>query len=71
MATNIMLQLHDRTTSCDAITYRQLVGTLQYLSFMLPDFSANKLASFMHAPTQQHWSSLKRVFRYLKGTFNH
>ncbi|XP_019100815.1 PREDICTED: uncharacterized protein LOC109132841 [Camelina sativa] len=49
--------------------YRIVVGSLQYLSFMLPDlaFVVNRLSQFMHSPTVLHWQAAKRVLRYLAG----
>ncbi|XP_019160923.1 PREDICTED: uncharacterized protein LOC109157475 [Ipomoea nil] len=31
-------------------------------------FSQRRLCQFMHSPTDDHWSLLKRVLRYIKGT---
>ena len=52
--------------------YRALVGSLQYLSLTRPDiaFSKNKLAQFMQKPRTVHWTALKRVLRYLAGSFD-
>jgi len=37
-----------------------------------PDYYAvSNLASFSSNPTKQHWTVLKHVIRYLKGTLNH
>lgn len=46
------------------------IGSLQYLNMIRPgiSFFINKLAQFMHRPTKIHWSTLKRIMRYLKGT---
>ncbi|XP_058099695.1 uncharacterized mitochondrial protein AtMg00810-like [Magnolia sinica] len=53
--------------------YRQMVGTLQYCTLTRPDisFSVNQLCQFMHCPTSSHWSTVKRVLRYFKGTIHH
>ncbi|XP_019182103.1 PREDICTED: uncharacterized protein LOC109177241 [Ipomoea nil] len=50
--------------------YRRIVGALQYLTITRPDlaYSVNRLCQFMHSPTDDHWSLLKRVLRYIKGT---
>jgi len=52
--------------------YRELVGSLQYLSFTHPDnaFRTNKLAQFMQNPRTTHWTALKRVLRYLASSCN-
>lgn len=52
--------------------YRRIVGALQYLTITRPDlsFSVNRLCQFMHSPTAEHWSLLKRVLRYVKGTLH-
>ncbi|GKE96553.1 transposable element [Tanacetum coccineum] len=66
------LSLVDGSPLVDATPYRRLVGSLQYLAITRPDvsFAVNKLSQFMHAPTQLHWQSLKRVLWYLKGTIH-
>ncbi|OIT34754.1 retrovirus-related pol polyprotein from transposon tnt 1-94, partial [Nicotiana attenuata] len=73
MSSTVSLLLKDDTPSVDATLYRQVLGKLQYLSFTRPDisFAINKLSQFMHAPTQTHWSSVKRLLRYLQHTKNH
>lgn len=54
----------------EAKEYRDVVGSLQYLSFTRPDiaFAVNRLSQFMHCPTTEHWDAAKRVLRYLAGT---
>ncbi|XP_019051905.1 PREDICTED: uncharacterized protein LOC109114147 [Nelumbo nucifera] len=52
--------------------YRSIVGALQYVTLTRPDisFSVNKVCRFLHAPTDAHWSSVKRILRYLKSTLD-
>eukprot|EP00253_Pinus_taeda_P027824 PITA_27824 len=54
----------------DATKYRQLVGSLNYLTTTRPDISfvVGILSKFMQKPCEGHWSAAKRVLRYLKGT---
>lgn len=49
------------------------VGALQYLCITRPDinYAVNQVSQFMHSPTEAHWSSVKRILRYLKGTSPH
>ena len=66
------LTLNDGSPLANATQFRSLVGGLQYLQFTRPDiaFAVNKLAQFMHAPTQTHWTTVKRLLRYLKHTIH-
>jgi histone deacetylase 1/2 len=56
--------------SDEATRYRSIVGALQYLTLTRPDiaFSVNKVCRFLHAPSELHWTTVKRILRYLKGT---
>ena len=52
-------------------TYQQAIGCLTYASMSTrPDISVavNTLSQFMACPSEQHWTGIKRIFRYLKGT---
>ncbi|XP_020696059.1 uncharacterized protein LOC110109364 [Dendrobium catenatum] len=52
--------------------YRQLVGSLQYLTITRPDlsFAVNLLCQQMHLPYLVHYQLLKRVPRYLASTIH-
>lgn len=54
----------------DPLTFRAIVGSLQYLCLTRPDiaFAVNRLSQFMHSPTTLHLEAAKRVLRYLAGT---
>jgi histone deacetylase 1/2 len=56
----------------DATKYRSVVGALQYLTLKRPDisFAVNKVCRFLHAPTTTHWSAVKCILRYIRGTLN-
>ena len=54
-------------TDAEAFTYRSTVGGLQYLCMTRPDisFAVNKACQFLAAPTDVHWSAMKRILRYV------
>ncbi|PWA86467.1 gag/pol polyprotein [Artemisia annua] len=70
MSTSKILTRNDSPTLADPTKYRQIVGALQYASLSRPDitFAVNKVCQYMHTPTENHWSAVKRILRYLKGT---
>ncbi|KAF2302567.1 hypothetical protein GH714_037799 [Hevea brasiliensis] len=47
-----------------------MLTSLLYLLFTRPEISfiVNRLAQYMHRPTEEHWQAVKRVLRYLQGT---
>ena len=71
--TSANLSLGDSALFDDPVKYRQMVGALQYVTLSRPDitFVVNKVCQFMHSPTTNHWSAVKRILRYLHGTTNH
>ncbi|KAM1225391.1 hypothetical protein ACFX2G_045116 [Malus domestica] len=52
--------------------YKSIVGALQYLTFTRPDiaFSVHQVCQFMQAPMNSHFTAVKRILRYLKGTMH-
>jgi hypothetical protein len=58
--------------SDDSTRYRSLVRALQYLTLTRPDISyvVNKVCQYLHAPTTLHWSTVKIILRYVKGTLH-
>lgn len=72
MAMTPKLTLTSGTPLSDPKSYRQLVGSLQYLAFTRPDIAyVNHLSQFMHRPTDAYWQGAKRILRYLAGTSDH
>lgn len=56
----------------DSSSFRQVIGSLQYLQSTRPDiaFVVNRLAQKMNRPTEEDWIALKRVLRYPKGSID-
>ena len=54
----------------DSSLYHKLVGFLQYLTFTRPyiAFFVNRVSQFMHKPIVIHFSAVKRILKYLRGT---
>lgn len=64
---------HETTTNSlmpDPTTYHSLVKALQYLTWTRPNIAlaVNQTCQHMHQPTTQHFTTVKRTLRYLKGT---
>lgn len=57
----------------DSTWYRSIVGALQYLTLTRPDlsFAVNKVCQYLHSPTTDHWTAVKRILRYLRYTLHH
>jgi hypothetical protein len=65
--------LHDSDSGSnlvDPTMYRQLVGSLMYLTHTRPDiqYAVNVLSQFMAEPRERHWVAGKHILRYLRGT---
>jgi hypothetical protein len=67
---NLKLTSKERSGFEDATKYRQLVGSLIYLTTTRPNisFGVGILSRFMQKSCEGHWCAAKRVLRYLEGT---
>jgi len=70
MEQNLKLTSKEGNEFEDATKYRQIVGSLMYLTTIRPDisFAIGILSRFMQKPCEGHWCAAKRVLWYLKGT---
>ena len=69
-----LVKATDGEESVNQQQFQSIIGCLMYLSVSTrPDitYSISTLAKFTSNPNQQHWTALKRVLRYLKGTVNY
>ncbi|GKA15077.1 eukaryotic translation initiation factor 5B [Tanacetum coccineum] len=73
IVTSSSLSLDDSTTFSNPKKYRQVVGSLQYVTLSQPDiaFAVNKVCQYMHATTENHWFAVKRILCYLHGIVEH
>ena len=57
----------------DQVQFQSAVGSLLYLSIKTrPDitYAVSNVAKFCASPSKQHWTAVKRIMRYLKGTLS-
>ena len=70
----LILNAADESELHSQLEYQSAVGSLLYLSSATrPDitFPVNNVTKFSEKPTKEHWSAVKSIFRYLKGTVNY
>ncbi|MBW0481885.1 hypothetical protein O181_021600 [Austropuccinia psidii MF-1] len=72
---NLLNELDSVTTdeSIEVTLYQQAIGTINYIAHHTrPDilFTINQLSRYSIRPGRCHWSALKHLLRYLKGTKN-
>ncbi len=66
-----LVKASEESEPADQGLYQAAVGSLLYLSSRTrPDiaFVVNSAARFCSNPTKEHWTAVKRIFRYLRGT---
>ena len=73
MEYNAKLRPLDGEPISDATRYRQLVGSLIYLTVTCPDIShaVGIVSKFMDAPCSLHYAAVLRILRYVKGILYH
>nr|KYP44586.1 Retrovirus-related Pol polyprotein from transposon TNT 1-94 [Cajanus cajan] len=72
IAPGTRLLKEDKGTEVDSTIYKQLVGSLMYLTATRPDIahSVSLISRFMEHPKESHFIAAKRILRYLQGTQN-
>jgi hypothetical protein len=72
METKLKLLIDISSELIDAKLYRQIIGSLMYLTNTKPDicFVVNTLSQFVVEPKRVHLVVAKHVMRYLKGTLD-
>jgi hypothetical protein len=72
METKLKLLVDTSSELVDATLYRQIIGSLMYLTNTRPDicFVVNTLSQYLVEPRHVHLVAAKHVMRYLKGTLD-
>lgn len=72
MSPGCKLDRDENGEKIDNTTYKQLVGSLMYMTTTRPDimYVVSLIGRYMSSPTQMHWQTTKRILRYLQGTIN-
>jgi hypothetical protein len=73
METNLNLMVDTSSELVDATLYRQIIGSLMYLTNTRPDicFVVNTLSQYLVEPRRVHLVAAKHVMRYLEGTLDY
>ena len=69
MASNLKLLSDASSETVDAMMYRQMIGSLMYLTNMRPNilFAVNTLSQFLIDLRHVHLIAAKHILRYLKA----
>lgn len=67
------LKLVHEGRKVDSTLYKQIVGSLMYLTATRPDimYAVSLISRFMDCPREAHLQATKRIFRYLQGTIEY
>ncbi|XP_050897717.1 uncharacterized mitochondrial protein AtMg00810-like [Lathyrus oleraceus] len=71
--TNHKLNSDAEGDDVDAITFKQLVGSLRYLCNTRPNiyYAVGMVSRFMNKPKWSHYQVVVRILRYIKGTLKY
>lgn len=72
MEPNAKICAHEGRDLEDATMYRQLVGSLIYLTLTRPDISyvVGVMSRYMQNPKKPHLEAIRRILRYVKSTLD-
>lgn len=73
MEANLKLMKDDSKEDADETTFKQIIGSLQFLCNNRPDLTlcVGLISRFMNKPKKSHMLVAKRVLRYIQGISNH
>ncbi|KAL5567911.1 hypothetical protein UlMin_024486 [Ulmus minor] len=73
MEPNAKMCAHEGKDLEDATMYRQLVGSLIYLTLTRPDISyaVGVMSRYMQNPKKPHLEAVRRILRYVKSTIDY
>ena len=69
-----LIPMKEGEEKVDIHQYQSAIGSLIYLSTKTrPDisFAVHQVSRHCHNPSRTHWTAVKRIIRYLKGTLNY
>jgi hypothetical protein len=71
MEVNVKFRSEEGDLLSDPTVFRQLVGSLNYLTITRLDisFAVQQVSQFMHTPRHLHLAAVRRIIRYLRGSF--
>ena len=73
MVTRHKLSIKNETPNVEQKKYKSMIGGLQYLTHTILDIenAVRIVARFQADPKEYHYATVKRIFRYLKGTYDY
>jgi hypothetical protein len=72
METRLKLSKQSTQSLVDATAYRSIVRSLRYLMNIHPDlaFVVGYVSHFLEEPREDHLAAVKKILRYVAGTYN-